>query len=186
MKNYTIGISIILNIILFVLLLNQNDRIVNNTISTIDTAYVDNIIIKDSLVTKIVNKVKLDTVSITKYIAIHNIDTNDIVSDYFTINEYMDTIFIDSLHSITLRENVLMNEIQYRSVGLMYTTPIVTESIRPQPRNAYFVNGGIIANRDHLDYLIGASVVTKKCYTVGIDYGIINKSISLKIGKRFL
>lgn len=119
----------------------------------IDTVYIT----KDSLIVRKVPRIKRDTTYLpgeTKYLP----DTNyvvlkkqfqNLVKEHTALNNYADTLKLDSLGYVFVVDSVQFNALKNRIYDYKYTLPVVKEKTTVvQKRNQVYVGGGIFTNTD--------------------------------------
>lgn len=143
--------------------------------SKIDTQWLPSkpqIITKDSIVPKEVY------VYDTFY---KDVDTANILKDYFTNRVYNDTLLFES-GTVNIKERISENKIKHREVRLEAKEAHIThtEHFYEVPRNKYFIGGSIMINRNAISnsFAIDGVMIPKNdrmLYRVGYD--IINNNI---------
>ena len=159
-NKFTIGVTSLFWIMIF-LLLRQcnsdngkcNDKVVYKTVS--DTTY----IVKDTTIYKSGETITIhdvDTIAKpgdTIFIA----DTNynilkkqyeELVNLYKVRNFYIDSLSIDTIGKIFLKDTIQYNKIASRTYSFKYSIPIVTNNTVTEPKNLFYLGGGLsLANK---------------------------------------
>lgn len=159
-----------------------------------------------TVITKI--ETKWDTVKIdslvyipkwkTKIETIHdtipaNIDTLDILKDYYTKYFYTDTLNLDSLGNIIINDTISRNSIVFRQITpnlLLPTTTITRDSLIS--KHEFYVGIGLAGNRTQFNYIGGELLFRskrKKVYGLGIGLNqtlepVISARMMWKLGKK--
>jgi len=141
--------------------------------------------VEGTVITKI--ETKWDTVKIdslvyipkwkTKIETIHdtipaNIDTLDILKDYYTKYFYTDTLDLDSLGNIIIKDTISRNSIVFRQITpnlLLPTTTIERDSLIS--KHEFYVGIGLAGNRTQFNYIGGELLFRskrKKVYGIGL------------------
>jgi|TARA_R110000765_G_scaffold425598_1_gene538862 hypothetical protein len=162
--------------------------------------------VEGMVITKI--ETKWDTVKIdslvyipkwkTKIETIHdtipaNIDTLDILKDYYTKYFYTDTLDLDSLGNIIIKDTISRNSIVFRQITpnlLLPTTTITRDSLIS--KHEFYVGIGLAGNRTQFNYIGGELLFRskrKKVYGIGLGLNqtlepVISARMMWKLGKK--
>ena len=162
--------------------------------------------VEGTVITKI--ETKWDTVKIdslvyipkwkTKIETIHdtipaNIDTLDILKDYYTKYFYTDTLDLDSLGNIIIKDTISRNSIVFRQITpnlLLPTTTITRDSLIS--KHEFYVGIGLAGNRTQFNYIGGELLFRskrKKVYGIGLGLNqtlepVISARMMWKLGKK--
>ena len=162
--------------------------------------------VEGTVITKI--ETKWDTVKIdslvyipkwkTKIETIHdtipaNIDTLDILKDYYTKYFYTDTLDLDSLGNIIIKDTISRNSIVFRQITpnlLLPTTTIERDSLIS--KHEFYVGIGLAGNRTQFNYIGGELLFRskrKKVYGIGLGLNqtlepVISARMMWKLGKK--
>ena len=152
-------------------------------------------------------KVKWDTLKIdslvyiprwrTKIETIHDtipadIDTLDILKDYYAKYFYTDTLDLDSLGNIVISDTISQNSIVFREIQPNVLIPTTTITNTVYINNREFYGGfGIKGKSDQLNYLGGELLFktkNKQAYSIGIGVNqefqpVLGFGMYWKIGK---
>lgn len=153
--------------------------------STSDTVYVPKVSKSGNL------KPKADTVILTDTLW-GEIDTMNILKDYFATRKYLDTVLMEN-GEVTIEEHISENKIKHRALSLKTNEKVIEHSyfFYEVPRNKFFIGGSLqlqgqrIANSFSVDgVMIPKS--DKAAYMVGYDVlnGSIRAGALIKIGLR--
>ena len=162
--------------------------------------------VEGTVITKI--ETKWDTVKIdslvyipkwkTKIETIHdtipaNIDTLDILKDYYTKYFYTDTLDLDSLGNIIIKDTISRNSIVFRQITpnlLLPTTTVTRDSLIS--KHEFYVGIGLAGNRTQFNYIGGELLFRskhKKVYGIGLGLNqtlepVISARMMWKLGKK--
>jgi len=152
-------------------------------------------------------KVKWDTLKIdslvyvprwrTKIETVHDtipadIDTLDILKDYYAKYFYTDTLDLDSLGNIVISDTISQNSIVFREIQPNVLIPTTTITNTVYVNNREFYGGfGIKGKSDQLNYLGGELLLktkNKQVYSIGIGVNqefqpVLGFGMYWKIGK---
>ena len=166
----------------------------------------DQILITEPIITAKV-EVKWDTLKIdslvyipqwrTKIETIHDtipadIDTLDILKDYYAKYFYTDTLDLDSLGNIVISDTISQNSIVFREIQPNVLIPTTTITNTVYINNREFYGGfGIKGKSDQLNYLGGELLFktkNKQAYSIGIGVNqefqpVLGFGMYWKIGK---
>ncbi len=114
-----------------------------------------------------------------------DVDTSQILVNYFTMKYYHDTLKDDTSALIVLNEVIVMNEIDERNLYFQNRRPWatnITNITGEQPRNKLYVGLGLGKSIDdffHDDIRLTASVLltTKKRFAYELRYDIFNQDV---------
>lgn len=102
----------------------------------------------------------------------------EIARNHYQVNLYVDSIQIDSLGFILVKDSIKANRIQNRSIeyNLAFTSP--------DPRTS-FLSAGISTggNKDHFDLGVGLIFTTRNRWSLGYDYFGISNSHMITVKK---
>jgi len=146
---------------------------------TITRVHIDTInIIKQNYVPKI-------TYRDTGRIQLIDVDTLQILTDYFAINFYRDTIISDSNAFIVVFDSIYQNSIKSRHIeAKVYKTTIyetITKTELEKRINKIFVGFGVGKNVNRFGLNTGLLLATKKENIYGVQYDPFNKDITFSI-----
>ena len=145
---------------------------------TVDTVYSTKTLSVPTYIPKYITKRVVDTFKIPA-----NIDTDAIICNYYTTKEYLDTIKIDSIGSVRLRDVIDKNTIASRSVSYDYKIPIITKTITDTIKlaNKRQVYVGVDARFDKttIVHSIGVDLMlkNKKDMIYGINLGVSSSMV---------
>jgi hypothetical protein len=151
------------------------------------------------VITKPIVKVKIDTVydvktkEVPTYIpkyrtlpAEHDtvriqgvVDTNTIINDHYTKLEYVDTIKLDSVGYVRVKDILYKNKIESRNVTYNYRVPIITKQITtiipPNSKTQVYVGIGAQFNKANFIHSAGVNLMlkTKKDKMYGLSIGVL-------------
>ena len=146
--------------------------------TVIDTVYNTNTVNVPTYVPKYKTIVITDTFKVPA-----NIDTNAIIANYYTQTEYIDTVKLDSIGYVRLRDILEQNKIKSRDVFYNYKVPTITKEITKtiQPVNKRQVYVGVDARFDKttIVHSIGVDLMlkNKKDMIYGINLGVSSSMI---------
>ncbi len=152
-------------------------------ITTVDTVYVDKIVPHKVYIPGITKYIPGDTVYIK------DIDTTAVLNDYFAKRVYDDTIKLEGLGYVLIKDTISQNKIISRITDGKYKIPvIIKETIIPiKPKNQVYVGIDFIGGPPNLLNYVGPSLTLKtkkdKMYSIGAGInssGYVN--YSLRIG----
>lgn len=153
----------------------------------IDTMFIK----KDTTITKTVTRVKqiyLQLPGDSVFVADTNYNTlksqyEYLSKRYSTRNIYQDTILIDSLGQVVIRDTLQYNHLQRRSYRLSYKIPVITKTETIASRRQVYLGGGLSMTTGFTDLTAQVSVLykTKKDQVFGI-YTLMNGSSKPQIG----
>jgi hypothetical protein len=105
------------------------------------------------------------------------IDTTEILEDYYSKYYYEDTISLDTLGNLTIRDTVTQNKIIYRSITPTLTVPITTIRITEYlNQREFYIGGGVSTNRHQIESLQGEVLLrSKNQQAFGAGIGINNQ-----------
>jgi hypothetical protein len=194
MKKYFKNIQKLLIIVLIVIIFLLRDCNGNSipteptVITKVEVRY--DTIVKEvpKYIPKYINKISMSYDTILKY---HEIDTTEILKDYFATYVYEDVQKLDSLN-LTIRDSISQNKIASRSIRyeLIYPTTTITKEIYLNNREFYW-GLAIQGSQDQLNYIGGELMYkTKKKQMYGVGIGvnqefkpILSGRLLWKIGK---
>jgi len=145
---------------------------------------------------------KYDTIYIpseTKYIPADpkiqyiDVDTTAILKDYFAHRLYEDTIKIDTLGFVIIKDDISQNRIVERHTFLDYKIPTIKETTiidRPyKPKNQLYIGFDIMGNKIEPVNYFGPSLTFKNkkdhLYDVGVGLGP-NNIVNYKFGTKWI
>ena len=146
--------------------------------TVIDTVYNTNTVNVHTYIPKYKTIVITDTFKVPA-----NIDTNAIICNYYTQTEYIDTIKLDSIGYVRLRDILEQNKIKSRDVFYNYKVPTITKEITKtiQPVNKRQVYVGVDARFDKttIVHSIGVDLMlkNKKDMIYGINLGVSSSMV---------
>ncbi|MDA8959228.1 hypothetical protein N9F64_00355 [bacterium] len=121
-----------------------------------------------------------------------NIDTLDILKDYYTKYFYTDTLDLDSLGSIVINDTISRNSILFREIqpNIFIPTTTVTNTVFINNRE-FYVGFGLKGRTDQINYLGGELLYrtkNKQVYGAGVGLNqdfqpILGFSMYWKLGK---
>jgi len=99
---------------------------------------------------------------------------NHLVDKYLASNIYKDSIKIDSIGHIYVKDTVSNNLLKGRSISYSLKYPIINNYIPIKPKNQIYYGGGVVGNPTEIinNIHIGALLKTKKDRIVGINLGL--------------
>lgn len=133
-------------------------------------------VIYDTITKEIVKYVPKYKTKIVTDTVFKNVDTSEILKDYYTKYVYSDTIKIDTIGEVVVRDTITQNSIVYRNpyinIKIPTTTITKTNTIIENNRELYL--GPLIGiNSDQFNY-IGANAIyrTKKKQAYSLGFGV--------------
>ena len=152
-----------------------------------DTVYIQ----KDTTITKTVTRVKqiyLQLPGDSVFVADTNYQTlksqyESLSKKYSTRNIYQDTILIDSLGQVVIRDTLQYNHLQKRSYRLSYKIPVITKTETIASRRQVYLGGGLSMTTGFTDLTAQVSVLykTKKDQVFGV-YTLMNGNSKPQVG----
>ena len=134
-------------------------------------------------------KTKVNTIHDT---ILADIDTLNILKDYYTKYFYTDTLNLDSLGNIIINDTISRNSIIFRKItpNILFPTTTVTNTVYINKRE-FYGGFGIKGKSDQLNYLGGELLFrtkNKQAYSVGVGINqdfqpILGFGMYWKIGK---
>ena len=153
----------------------ENDTIIEyvyntDTIKSIDTAYMPEIIYQ-----------KIDCVR-----WVHSqVDTAEILKNYFTLNYYSDTLVNDTNALVVINDTITQNRILSRVPAISIYPHILKETtyikLKPELRNKVFLGAGVGRNMQEFGLSANIGLMTKKDNLYILSYDAINKDIYLSL-----
>ncbi len=113
-----------------------------------------------------------------------DIDTTAILQRYFATRFYSDTVPLDSIGTVQIKDSISKNQIVSRSLIFNYSIPIITETIMIESKlvNKFYLGGGI--NFDSSNFINSAYVSglfkTKKDKIFAVNIGSFYTDSSIK------
>lgn len=113
-----------------------------------------------------------------------DVDTTAILKKYFAKNVYNDTIVLDSVGYVNIRDTISQNYIWSREVNYNYRIPTVYEMVivEDKPRGQFYLGGGM--NFDKTDFIngayAGALFKTKTDKVFGLNIGATTTGENVK------
>jgi hypothetical protein len=174
------SLQIIIGVLIVVLILQRclgGYEKGSNASSDIISHTSDTITLKgDSIPYEVVNEIPvpypiyIDTGSIR--LILQDVDTLEILKDYFTKYVYVDTISNDSTILVILRDTITENRIAGRSVqfqSLRGATIITNSTTILKRRNKWFLGLGVSGNKNNMGLVPKLAILTKndKLFTLG-------------------
>lgn len=143
---------------------------------TPDTVYIETMIEIEKYIP--VYQTVIDTFEVVNYI---DVDTAEILKDYFRSYTYIDTLELDGLGYGYVTDVITKNRIDNRSVLLDYTIPTITNTIvtRPIPKNEFFIGPEFRAVWGELINSFGGSIIlkSKRDYIYKLSTGVGNVQV---------
>ena len=107
------------------------------------------------------------------------VDTTEILKDYFAVRSYIDTIALDSIGFVKIDDKISKNMLESRNVFYQYHIPTVYETtiVKEKPRNAVYLGGGT---------MVGSSIYggvlfdNKQKRIYGVQFGMIENGGEMK------
>lgn len=92
-----------------------------------------------------------------------DVDTTAILKKYFAKNIYRDTILLDSVGSVSIKDTISQNMIFSREVIYSYKIPTFTETIivKDKPKTSFYLGVGGIASPD-MNNIYGSALMRSK------------------------
>lgn len=153
----------------------------------IDTVYIQ----KDTTITKTVTRLKqiyLNLPGDSIFVADTNYNTlksqyESLSKTYSARNIYQDTILIDSLGKVVIRDTLQYNHLQRRSYKLSYKIPVITKTETIASRRQMYLGGGLSMTTGFTDLTAQVSVLykTKKDHIFGV-YTLLNGTSKPQVG----
>lgn len=108
---------------------------------------------------------------------------NHLVDKYLASNLYKDSLKIDSIGHIYIKDTVSNNLLKGRSISYSLKYPIINNYIPVKPKNQIYYGGGVSGNPTEIinNIHVGALLKTKKDRIVGVNVGL-NPTGSLTYG----
>jgi hypothetical protein len=117
----------------------------------------------------------------------HPIDTLEILKDYFAQYYYKDTIHLDTLGFIIIKDTISQNKIQSRQTSshLYIPTTTITKTININNRE-FYVGTGLGFDENQINYLGGELLYkNKKSQAYGLGIGVDSKFQPVISGKMY-
>ena len=130
-------------------------------IPKLDTLYFTDTIYKDSVISRIIEREKIDTVYI--------------IREHFTYSTYKDTILNDSNGLIVISDTLYRNKIKSRYNQIK----LYPQRFKPTLRNKLFLGFGVGGWIDRFSLQGSVGLLTKRDNLYTISYDPINKDVSL-------
>jgi hypothetical protein len=116
-----------------------------------------------------------------------DVDTMEVLKDYYTTRIYSDTLKVDSLGYVAIRDTISQNKIIGRWYDARITERTIRETItvKDLPKTQIWVGIGSSTN---LTVAGNLSVITKKKKNIGVDVGLYldDDKLNPYIGVRYL
>jgi hypothetical protein len=116
-----------------------------------------------------------------------DVDTMEVLKDYYTTRIYSDTLKVDSLGYVAIRDTISQNKIIGRWYDARITERTIRETItvKDLPKTQIWVGIGSSTN---LTVAGNLSVITKRQKNIGVDIGLYldDDNLSPYIGVRYL
>jgi len=116
-----------------------------------------------------------------------DVDTMEVLKDYYTTRIYSDTLKVDSLGYVAIRDTISQNKIIGRWYDARMTERTIKETItvKDLPKTQIWVGIGSSTN---LTVAGNLSVITKKKKNIGVDVGLYldDDKLNPYIGVRYL
>ena len=138
----------------------------NDTTTVVEYVTVEKVITQ--YVPKIKNIIKRDTAFFTNTV----IDTQYVISDYYSTKYYNDTIKQDSSLTLYIADSVSENAIKSRDIKYTFTYPIITNTVIKN-KNEFYIGLGLTGSKTGISYF-GPELLlrTKKKQVYGVGVGI--------------
>jgi len=161
-------------------------KIVTKTVVKIDTVKV----IEQKIIPKWRTKVVKDTIKVERVI---EVDTTSIVAEYLNKFVYVDTIMIDTIGFVTIKDTIFRNEIIYRKPTIQISIPNKTVSIIEKTNEREFYVGlgtrttmdnftwmgleGVMRNKKGNTFLLGIGTDNNNKFSLGgsVHWKIMNE-----------
>lgn len=161
-------------------------KIVTETVVKIDTVKV----IEQKIIPKWRTKVVKDTIKVERVI---EVDTTSIVAEYLNKFVYVDTIMIDTIGFVTIKDTIFRNEIIYRKPTIQISIPNKTVSIIEKTNEREFYVGlgtrttmdnftwmgleGVMRNKKGNTFLLGIGTDNNNKFSLGgsVHWKIMNE-----------
>lgn len=107
------------------------------------------------------------------------IDTNSIINDHYTKLEYIDTIKLDSVGFVRVKDVLYKNKIESRDVIYNYRIPTITKQITtiipPNSKTQVYVGLDAQFNKANILHSVGIDLLlkTKKDKMYGVNIGVL-------------
>lgn len=117
-----------------------------------------------------------------------DVDTTLILKDYFSKIVSEDTIWIDTLGYVLIRDTISQNRIQDRTKILKFEIPVITKTITnnitPLPKSSLYIGFDIMGNKQEPINYFGAALTlkTKKDQLYNGGVGLTPNGMGFKIG----
>ena len=180
--------SILIVVLVIIILLMRECGGGNNGGGKIDTTVVETVKWDTLRIPEITYVPKWRTRIVTKYDTIPaDIDTMDILKDYYATYFYTDTLLIDTIGSIVINDTVTQNMIVSRTPKVSISIPTVTKEITIttyiNKRELYY-GFGVQGTTNQMNFLGGDLLYrTKKNTAYGLSIGI-NQNFAPVVGGR--
>ena len=186
-------LSIVIIILVAIILLQKACSGSKNPAETpVDKVVIDTVYIqKDTTITKTVTRLKQVFINLPgDSVFVPDTNYNALKSQYESLskrysarNIYQDTILIDSLGQVVIRDTLQYNHLQRRSYRLSYKIPVVTKTETIASRRQVYVGGGLSMTTGFTDLTAQVSVLykTKKDQVFGV-YTLMNGSSKPQVG----
>ena len=153
--------------------ITENDTVVKY-IDRVDTIILN----KTTYIPKIVYQ-KVDSIVWVHY----QVDTLQILEDYFLVNYYQDTIMNDTNGLIYISDSVTRNRIVSRFPSIKLYPHFITETITTKEplKNKVFIGLGVGRSAAEFGVSGNIGLMTKKDNLYTVSYDMINKDIYLSL-----
>jgi len=179
-KNY---IVLLIGILILIILLQRcggNNSVAEKPRVKIDTVWIkhDSIVYSKPKVIKVIKGIKeIQYVPDTSYTKLV-IQYKDLVDLYTAQNVFSDTLRIDSIGYVNVKDTITKNIIKGRSYNYNLKYPVVTKTItlQPTPKTQVYVGGGLQGDQYSMinEFSTGLLLKTKQDQIFGLYTGIDN------------
>jgi len=179
-KNYIVLLIGILILIILLQRCNGNNSVAEKPRVKIDTVWIkhDSIVYSKPKVIKVIKGIKeIQYVPDTSYTKLV-IQYKDLVDLYTAQNVFSDTLRIDSIGYVNVKDTITKNIIKGRSYNYNLKYPVVTKTItlQPTPKTQVYVGGGLQGDQYSMinEFSTGLLLKTKQDQIFGLYTGIDN------------
>lgn len=114
-----------------------------------------------------------------------DVDTMDILKDYFVKRYYTDTLTVEDYGSVVIKDTLFQNKILTRQFDASFNQKIITETIvvKTLPKPHLYFGGGVGLDKQNLlnNAHIGLLLRTKSNKIYGIEGGVANFGIDNQV-----
>lgn len=163
----------------------------HDTIKLFDTTYITTTINVPTYVPKYRDKIVINTIHDSiKYLV--NVDTNEILKDYFATYVYNDSSVTDTL-KLYINDSITQNKIKNRSISYTLTNKNITQTNNIIVNKNEFYLGANLVGSQYGIYNFGPAVAlrtkNKRVYSLGVGVGTnlkpsLSVSMYWKLGKK--